>query len=430
MGLFDTLSDITGGTNAVQGVADAINSIFGEDGIFGHSSWYKTLKNGEAQNQVNQQMAQWNMENVTKPVFEMENKEFDRRFEQQNAEWERQFNLQNEYNTPAAQLQRMREAGQNPAGSPAVTMAAANGNVGNPTVNEAASAFAQPANLFDARIAEAQVKQMEANAARAIAQNRLTERDIREKEINMKTLAELNQGRVELQNCQIETEKSNQKLTRQKIKESKALIGQINAYSATLEKQLPIMDQQLKNMKEQFFEISANIRRTNAQTENIDQETLNAQQDHFYKTIVNKYVEEQQKWLINEAKSRYNLNNTEAYEALQEAKKIIQEGQITDWKFKNTRYAWNKIGKWEVDFQGGLANWRYKNVNMFNDLENAKMQFEQMRTSAQAQFWYVQQIVNHIREKGGNAIGNLMMGGGAAGKANKLLGTESYQFFE
>lgn len=47
--------------------------------------------------------------------FGQENAEYDRRFGSENAEWERRFNLENEYNSPAAQIARMRAAGINPA---------------------------------------------------------------------------------------------------------------------------------------------------------------------------------------------------------------------------------------------------------------------------------------------------------------------------
>lgn len=133
-----------------------LNSLFSKTGgFFGHTPWYNTLKVGEAQNQVNQQMAMWNMENVTKPVYNMENEEWNRRFNEQNQEWQRQYNLQNEYNSPSAQLARWIAAGGNPAafidqgaGSAAP---AAQGMIGNPSVNEAASAMAQPANLSEIR---------------------------------------------------------------------------------------------------------------------------------------------------------------------------------------------------------------------------------------------------------------------------------------
>lgn len=143
-------------TQIANNGGNMFNSLFGKyGGTFGHSPWYTTLKVGEAQNQVNQQMANWNMENVTKPVYNMENEEWNRRFNEQNQEWQRQYNLQNEYNSPSAQLARWIAAGGNPAafidqgaGSAAP---AAQGMIGNPSVNEAASAMAQPANLSEIR---------------------------------------------------------------------------------------------------------------------------------------------------------------------------------------------------------------------------------------------------------------------------------------
>ena len=48
--------------SAGANAAAAGNNLLDSLGInFGHSPWYNALKVGEAQNQVNQQMAQWNM---------------------------------------------------------------------------------------------------------------------------------------------------------------------------------------------------------------------------------------------------------------------------------------------------------------------------------------------------------------------------------
>lgn len=206
----DLLGNIGTGLSIANGVGNLVDGLFGSDGVFGHSSWYKTLKNGEAQNQVNQQMAEWNMENVTKPVFQMENQEWQRRFGEQNTEWERQWNLQNKYNSPEEQLKRYMAIGGNPAdfvqGGNGAAAPAATGEVGSPTVNEAASSFANPADL-----ARLQSNEIERKAKNAYAFN-MNMQAIKQSIDNI-TEADFRAGELETIGVNIKLGKAKEKLT-------------------------------------------------------------------------------------------------------------------------------------------------------------------------------------------------------------------------
>lgn len=209
------IDDAIGIGTAAVGAANTLFNKYG--GLFGHSPWYQALKVGEAQNQVNQQMAQWNMENVTKPVFNMENQEWQRRFNEQNREWQRQWMMQNQYNSPEEQLKRFMATGMNPAAfleqGGASPVAAADGAVGSPTVNEAASQMAQPADL--AKIHATVIEERARNAyafnqeMQAIKQSidNITEADFRAKELRAMgismSLGEANIGKTEAERWQV-----------------------------------------------------------------------------------------------------------------------------------------------------------------------------------------------------------------------------------
>ena len=130
----------------------------------------------ERQAYANEKNAIWNLQNITKPVFQMEDEE-----------WDRRFNAQNEWNNVKAQLERFMAAGGNPNNFFESGQAAT--PAGNPSVNEAASSFAQPADLarFQANEIESKAKQAYSflTNMQAIKQSidNLTEFDFRAKEL-------------------------------------------------------------------------------------------------------------------------------------------------------------------------------------------------------------------------------------------------------
>lgn len=364
---------LTGGIGGL--ITQGIGSIFGD--IFGSNSQKK-------QTELNRQEALWNMENISKPVFEMENEEWNRRFSEQNQEWERQWNMQNEYNSPENQIARMREAGLNPAmlQGDVAAETAAQGAIGNPNVNEAASSMSSPASVFEAEMNKARIENLR-------MQNQLTEKEVEEKTINNRTLAELNAGRCETQWATIEnlaatTEntKANTKLTWTQRKKEKALIQQINEESKNI-----IEEREL--IKQKVNETIRNIAESYYRQEKIISET-------DYQNIINKYADKYQQWGIKEIQSRYNLNEAEAKEAIELAKKMISEKDVIDWKLSTEKKEWTNVGQWEMMIQGKRVKAAWRNTPLIVSTDEATRKWNNNITRFRSAMWYADEILDRV----------------------------------
>lgn len=397
---------VTGGLGGL--VSSGINGLFGS--IFGSDS----ERSAAQQTEANKEQALWNYQNITKPVFQMENAEWNRRFKEQNSEWERQWNMQNEYNTPAEQMQRMREAGLNPALMQGNfdSEAAAPGAVGNPSVNEAASAMAQPTSVFEAQMNEARIQQMQ-------MQNRLTAREVEEKTINNKTLAELNAGRVELQNVTItqtkaltENTKANTKLTYTQRRKEKALIKQVNEQTGNIIKQRDVMDQEINESKRRITE-------SYYRQENLEAQTGKINADKYYQEIVNKYAEQNQQWLIRNAKAQFGLTNAQAQQAYEYAKQILQGTTEAKWAFQRRKDQWNAVGQWDLSFEGARAQANWKGTPMQIQTDDAARQWQACYNTYMAGMWMASGVLERW-QRGRSWMEN-------SGKALEPNATPSYQ---
>lgn len=242
---------------ATGGLASAAGDALG--GLFKKATGTDTVSQQKAimqqQQQMEQENAMWNFQNIYQPTAEMENAEWDRRFQAQNSEWERQFNMQNEYNTPAAQIQRMRDAGINPAGMQAAPSAneAAQGMVGNPSVNEYASGGARAADAASAYQAASSDQLNIARARQIEMENQERSRDITKKDIENKYYESYMTGVLNLQNADIVLKGSERNLNRAKAKEVKANMEYAAAKTA----------ETYTNMQKTLQDISESIARTN-----------------------------------------------------------------------------------------------------------------------------------------------------------------------
>lgn len=214
----------------------------------------------QQQQQMEQDNALWNFENITKPTAEMENAEWDRRFGAQNAEWERQWNMQNQYNSPAEQIQRLREAGINPAGMSAAQLSntAADGMTGNPSVNEYASTAAHAGNAAQAYQAAASDRLTEAKARQMEAETRNKEANTAKTIIEKQYYGAYMSGILDLQKADIRLKGSEEKLTRAKAKEVKKnmeyMAAKIDEVYAGIDQKYSEIDkniQQIRLMAEQ-----------------------------------------------------------------------------------------------------------------------------------------------------------------------------------
>lgn len=372
------------------GIGGGISNLFGSvfNSLTGNDS--KSLQN--QQTAQNKDMALWNMQNITKPVFEMENKEFDRRFAQQNAEWERQFNLQNEYNSIPNQLAQMRQGGLNPAmaidGN--TFQSAAQGAVGNPSVNEAASAMANPANVYEAKMTDANIRNME-------MKNQILEREIQEKTINNKTLAQLNAGQVELQNVTIsqtiqETEesKARTKLTYTQRRKEKALMRQIDEDTKNIIEQRDLI-------KEQRNQILRQITLSYYTQENLEADTKQKNAQTEYQKTVNKYADQNQKWLIKTMMAKFNLDEASAKQAYEMGKNIAIGTEEATWAFGRRKDRWNAIGQWDLSFQGARAQANWKGTPLQITIDEAARQWQGGYNTYMAGYWMADNIVARMQ---------------------------------
>lgn len=362
---------LTGGVGGL--ITQGIGSIFGD--IFGSNSQKK-------QTELNRQEALWNMENISKPVFEMENEEWNRRFSEQNQEWERQWNMQNEYNSPENQIARMREAGLNPAmlQGDLAAETAAQGAIGNPNVNEAASAMSNPASVFEAEMNKARIENLR-------MQNQLTEKEVEEKTINNRTLAELNAGRCETQWATIEnlaatTEntKANTKLTWTQRKKEKALIQQINEESKNIIEERKEIQQRINESKRRISESYTRENKILSDTE--------------YQNIINRYAAQKEEWAIKQMKSQFNLNETQCKEVIARAKQIFINNDIQEWNFRRTKDKWNEYGQWELSINGARIKAAWKDTPLMQDIDKAQRDWQKCVNEYNAGYWYQNYLIN------------------------------------
>lgn len=169
------------------------------------------------QNQLNKDFAQWNMDNITVPQFERENAEYQRRWEQDN-----------EYNSPAAQAERMKEAGFYPTGEGFQS--------GGESVQGISSQNAQPADLSSIMQAVNQQRFTDLQQAQLMSQIRKTNAEADNIKESTKTSMTFNKfaeaiysGQVELQNGQISIQNVDKKLKRAQIKEIKKNTEKLDA---------------------------------------------------------------------------------------------------------------------------------------------------------------------------------------------------------
>ena len=122
-----------------------------------------------------------------------------------NKEWERRFNMENEYNTPAMQSQRLKEAGINPLGAlsgsaPTPSSTGSTNSSGTSTPQAEMPSFAglaiamqqlkmqeqQVVNDTNVSIAQADKAQAEADAVRASIPQKDRQLGIEEREVSVK----------------------------------------------------------------------------------------------------------------------------------------------------------------------------------------------------------------------------------------------------
>lgn len=160
---------IGAGTSAVNNAANVTSGLFGKKKAYEYN---KKLQ--EQQNEYNRQMAEWQ-----------------NRVNRQNAQWAydtefqnnvKLWNMENAYNTPSAQMQRLRSAGLNPYmlnGTPPSNTASAVGSpdmntpdgvgypsAGHPGVSENVPEFELDSivnKFFDAQLKQKQLEQIDAN---------------------------------------------------------------------------------------------------------------------------------------------------------------------------------------------------------------------------------------------------------------------------
>lgn len=327
-GIWDTVKGIAGGVgDAMTGglYSAAGNAVSGLiDKWTGNDTTSQQSKILEKQKELEQENALWNFENITKPTAEMENAEWDRRFGAQNEEWERQWNMQNKYNSPAEQIQRLREAGINPAGiNPAqMTGTAGDGMTGNPSVNEYASTPARAANAADAYQASSADRLTEAKARNMEAENRQKEAEVRKKEVETKYYGAYMEGLLKLQDAEIGL----------KGAESELKKGQANEVKKNIEYVDQLIAESLTKMQETYQRISTLI--AEARNLNVNADDLEKTREPRIKKIYSAIAEDY-------------ASAAQAYAAARELDQLAQNLATQ-----------NKLDKIELNFQSAMLKYR------------------------------------------------------------------------
>lgn len=334
MGFLGTLwnaAKSVGGTiadAATGGLASAAGDALG--GLFKKATGTDTVSQQkeimQQQQQLEQENAMWNFQNIYQPTAEMENAEWDRRFQAQNSEWERQFNMQNEYNTPAAQIQRMREAGINPAGIQAAPSAneAAQGMVGNPSVNEYASGGARAADAASAYQAASSDQLNIAKARQIEMENQERSRDITKKDIENQYYSAYMEGTLKLQNAEITLKGSEQSLNKARAKEVKK---NMEWMSAKIEETKINMQESLQRIAESIERMNNLVEQTRGHKINNDwlEETREARKKQIYSQIYKDYATGAQAYAAAEHYNRL-------------CEELLRQGQLTEIEIELANY--------------------------------------------------------------------------------------------
>lgn len=312
MGLFNGI------VNTISKLASPITSV-----INGVSSLGSTLINRHSQKETNKSNQYLNDTNL---AFNKEQNEQTRQFNAEEAEKARQFNaaqsqlqfdrsadferemwnLQNEYNTPAAQIQRLKDAGINP------NMFSSDGNtagsVGSATSSAASSPAAsasalgapnaipkQPLSFQNPLFEAAQIRLANAQADKAEADSNLSN-------TQSKRLDALLDGELKLQNSTYNVQMSESMRNEADAKKSLAEIEHLNADKDRIFAQVD--------------EIRANIHNLRLQGQLTDKELDSYETRLAYE--------------LKERLSRVNLNNKSALACLASAEESESKARLND----------------------------------------------------------------------------------------------------
>lgn len=296
---------INAGSSAAQQIIGAgIQAIEG-----GHSA----RKQARYQQALNQQMALWNKENITDPNFAMENAEWERRFQMQNEQWREQQDYLNEYNTPANQVKRLREAGVNPAGIGSVQNPIAQGaDVSAPYTPQAAGYPAQTPqvqNWEQASLMRAQTANINANTLKQ-------QQETKRQQIENNYLDNYWNGVLDTQAADIALKRGTKDLT--------------EAQKREVESNMKYIDQKTENAKQEMQLITEQLAKTS-------QEILNMKSNKEYQDKVNAWFEKNKEAEIKEIYQHIRTmaaNETEAYKNAEMLyameRKYLLEGDYQD----------------------------------------------------------------------------------------------------
>lgn len=280
-------------------IGNTIDALFGND--------QESVANRAMDKQTNEskEMAEWNMQNVTMPLFEAENAEWDRRFAKQNRQWLQQFITQNEWNRPAAQIARLREAGINPAGIGGINNPIAQGSdVSAPYTPQAAGYPAQVGNYADAMKAAASQELTEAQAKNIEQNTEKQKLETDKQEIENKYLDAYWSGNLTKQGVEIDLAKANKDLTNEQREEVKQNVKYLTQKTENAR-------QELINMQEELAQTKEKIENTKASTK--------------YQELVNKWYEKNQEENIKKIWSEIRKNYATEAEAYARAKMIHEQ---------------------------------------------------------------------------------------------------------
>lgn len=353
------------GSEVGDGVATSIDALFGNDA--------ESIANRQVEKQaaINKDTALWNRENITVPNFEMENSEWDRRFEAQsdqwieqflaqNQEWERQWNMQNEYNTPSAMIQRMREAGINPAGMQLAPSAAeaAGGNVGGSEVSapytpQGAGYPAQTPTypLIAAENMKAQTENLLATAENTRAR---TEHQYKENAWYDTYMTGVLRG----MNSEIELNGSRKHLNEQEAAQAQANIKLIKAKANEVNQSITESMQRCNNMLTQLEGINLDNNQKRLYNEWYEKEGKEAMTKQIYSEIQRNYA-----------------SSAEAYsyakKAAEEVNNIITSGKLLDlnYNFEKSTYDWKvsntmlnyRVNDKQLNVTNKMLDWQDRN---------------------------------------------------------------------
>lgn len=186
---------------------------------------------------------------------------------QKGRDWqEKMWNKENEYNSPAAQLRRMMDAGINPAmwnmdsnmaGSAPSTLSASSSSASAPMGSAGVGGFSSPIPM--------QSFSLENPLGGALdAANIVQQRDLVQSQINKNnadagksnaeaiTIDALRSGQVELQGVQIQVGKSQSALNDAEAAKASAAVSEINAQTDVLKQQLVELQQKLPKLLRQL----------------------------------------------------------------------------------------------------------------------------------------------------------------------------------